>query len=60
MKIRIDWTSATAALRTAGALMVGNTFVAPFVLGNRNWPALVALLTTGLALIIITSMSRRS
>jgi len=59
MKFKLDWPLITAAVRTAGALMVGNVFVSSILLGNRNWLGLGALLLFGILAIIVTSMTRK-
>ncbi len=37
MKFRFDVAALKAAVRTAGALMIGNAFVAVLLLGNHDW-----------------------
>lgn len=59
MKLKFDWPAIIAAVRTAGALMVGNVFVSALLLGNRNWVSLGALLGWGLIVIISTSTTRK-
>ncbi len=56
MRSRIDWPSAKAALRTAGALMVGNVFVAGLLTPHPNWLGLALLLLAGGAVIMLTSL----
>ena len=58
-KTKIDWTAVRTAARTAGALMIGNVFVAAMLLGNRNWLLLISLLVIGTLLIILTSIEKR-
>ena len=54
-KLKVDWTAVLTAARTAGALMIGNVFVAGMLLGNRNWLALATLLVAGAVVIILAS-----
>jgi hypothetical protein len=52
--MKIEWSDVRTALRTAGALIVGNSFVAPVILksqGHVEW----ALLLGGFVLILIMS-----
>ena len=58
-KRKIDWVSVKAAVRTAGALMAGNVFVAAFVLNNKGYVGLAVLFILGVAAIIITSIERK-
>lgn len=37
MKFRFDVAALKAAVRTAGALMIDNAFVAVLLLGNHDW-----------------------
>lgn len=55
MKLTIDWSVVLAAARTAGALMVGNVFVAVFLLGNRHWFEMAGLFGLGGGVIILAS-----
>ncbi len=57
--IRFDRAAFAGALRTAGALMIGNVFVGVTILDNRNWPALASLLMCGSITIILTSIQRK-
>ena len=54
--LKIDHSAALGAIRTTGALMVGNAFVGIFVLEKRNWLELAALLILGISAIIIASL----
>jgi hypothetical protein len=56
MKNFLDIPAIKTAFRTAGALMVGNAFVAPFLFNNRNWTSIVYLLVVGISFIILTSL----
>ena len=58
MKITLDFPSFLGAIRTAGALMLGNAFVAPLILNYTNWPRILALASIGCAAIIVTSIKR--
>lgn len=60
MKYKIDVPGLKAALRTAGALMLGNAFVAPLLAGNRDWPSLLVLAVLGVVAIISTCIEKRS
>jgi hypothetical protein len=55
MNLKIDRAAVKTALRTAGALMVGNAFVAPLLLDNRNWLGIGALMLVGVGAILLTS-----
>lgn len=55
MNLKIDSVAVKAAIRTAGALMLGNAFVAPLLLDNRNWIGITALVLVGFGAILITS-----
>lgn len=59
MKLKLDWAAFNAAIRTAGALMVGNVFVSAALLGNRNWSGLASLLLWGTIVIIVSSTARK-
>lgn len=54
-----DVEAAKGAIRTAGALMTGNVFVAYFVFGNRSIASLGALFASGILTILLTSLKRR-
>jgi hypothetical protein len=56
MKNIFDFPAIKTALRTAGALMIGNAFVAPFLFNNRNWTGILALFFIGFCFIITTSL----
>lgn len=56
MKNILDIPAIKTAFRTAGALMVGNAFVAPFLFNNRDWMSIVYLLAVGICFIILTSL----
>ncbi len=56
MKSFLDIPAIKTAFRTAGALMVGNAFVAPLLFNNRNWTSIVYLLVVGICFIILTSI----
>lgn len=56
MKFRFDVAALKAAVRTAGALMIGNAFVAVLLLGNHDWFGVGALLGLGVFAIVITSI----
>lgn len=58
MKIEFDKAGVKTAVRTAGALMVGNAFVGYFVLNKRDIIDIVALFSLGLLVIIFASISR--
>jgi hypothetical protein len=58
-KYKLDRAALKTALRTAGALMLGNAFVAILLLGNRDWFAVVALLVAAAAVIILTSIENK-
>jgi hypothetical protein len=58
-KYKLDRAALKTALRTAGALMLGNAFVAVLLLGNRDWFAVVALLVAAAAVIILTSIEHK-
>ncbi len=60
MKYKIDVPGLKAAFRTAGALMLGNAFVAPLLFGNRDWKSIATLLGLGIVAIIITVVEKRS
>lgn len=49
---RVDWPNIKAAICTAGALMVGNVFVAILILGNKNYAGMLLLLIAGMTAII--------
>lgn len=55
MKNKFDFPAIKTAFRTAGALMIGNSFVAPLIFENRNWLGILALSIFGFCFIIITS-----
>jgi hypothetical protein len=55
---KFDWSAWNAAIRTAGALMVGNTFVGYLILDKTNWVSLGALLALGIGAIIAASWQR--
>lgn len=59
MKRRVDWPSIKAAIRTAGALMVGNVFVAILILNNTNYPGLGILFIFGVAAIIGAAVEKK-
>jgi len=59
MKFALDKTAAATAVRTAGALMVGNAFVGVLVLEKSNWLGLSLLLALGISAIIFTSLIRK-
>jgi hypothetical protein len=59
MKTKVNWTSFLAAVRTAGALMAGNVFVALFVLKNKDYVSLWLLLLLGIAAIIVASLETK-
>jgi hypothetical protein len=59
-KYKIDFPGLRAAVRTAGALMLGNAFVAPLRLGSRDWLALVSLAVLGLLAIIASCIEKRN
>ncbi len=52
---KIDNSAALGAIRTAGALMVGNAFVGALVMEKRNWLELAILLVLGISAIITSS-----
>ncbi|PUE56465.1 hypothetical protein B9Z44_14560 [Limnohabitans curvus] len=56
MKNKFDFPAIKTAFRTAGALMIGNAFVAPLLFDNRNWLGVVTLLVTGTCAIVLTSL----
>lgn len=56
MKYTLDRSAFFTGLRTAGALMVGNVFVAVGVLQNRNWLSLGLLFVGGFVVIIGSSL----
>jgi hypothetical protein len=58
-KLKLDRAALKTALRTAGALMLGNAFVGVLLLGNRDWLAVLALLVAGGAVIILTSIEHK-
>jgi len=58
MKLKFDSVSIKTGLRTAGSLMVGNAFVAPLILDNKNWVNIGLLLFLGIFLILATSFSK--
>ncbi len=55
MKNKFDFPAIKTAFRTAGALMIGNSFVAPLIFENRNWLGILALSVFGFCFIIVTS-----
>ena len=57
-KRKIDYAAFKGAIRTAGALMVGNFFVAVFVFDKTAWIPLSVLLAVGVAAIILTSLEK--
>ena len=59
-KYKIDGAGVKAAVRTAGALMLGNAFVAPLLFGNRDWKNIATLLALGVVAIIVTVVEKRS
>ena len=59
-KYKLDFVAVRTAIRTAGALMIGNAFIAPLLLGNRNWAGLAGLMAAGFLAIIATSLEPRS
>ena len=59
MTFLLDKPAVMTALRTAGALMLGNVFIAVLLLGNRNWLTLIALFVLGLAVILLCSTTAR-
>jgi hypothetical protein len=56
MKLKIDWISIKGAIRTAGALVVGNFFVAILAFSNTEYAALAIVFLIGAAAIIGTSI----
>lgn len=58
-RFKLDRAALKTALRTAGALMLGNAFVGVLLLGNRDWLAVLALLVAGGAVIILTSIEHK-
>jgi hypothetical protein len=56
LKLNIDWIGIKGAIRTAGALMIGNALIAVLVLGKSNYGELLLLFFLGVAAIIGTSM----
>lgn len=58
-KFTLDRAALKTALRTAGALMLGNPFVGVLLLGNRDWLGILALLFSGGAVMILTSIERK-
>ena len=56
MKNFLDFPAIKTALRTAGALMIGNAFVAPLLFDNRNWLGIGTLLVMGTCAIVSTSL----
>jgi hypothetical protein len=56
VKYKLDTPAFLTGLRTAGALMVGNVFVAVAILDNRNWFSLGCLLAGGFTVIICSSL----
>ena len=59
-KYKLDGAGVKAAVRTAGALMLGNAFVAPLLLGNRDWLGVFILAALGVVAIIVTVIEKRS
>ncbi len=55
MANKLDFPAIKTAFRTAGALMIGNSFVAPLIFDNRNWLGILALFFVGFCFIITTS-----
>jgi len=53
---KIDNSAALGAIRTTGALMVGNAFVGALVMEKRNWLELAILLVLGISAIITSSL----
>jgi hypothetical protein len=60
LKLKIDWPGIRAAIRTAGALMLGNTFIAVLILGKNMTYELWVLFFLGMAAIIVPSIEKRS
>ena len=58
--MKLNYPAVLTALRTAGALMLGNVFVSIFLFDNENWKALAWLCGLALAAIITTSIESRS
>ena len=55
MKKKFDFPAIKTAFRTAGALMVGNSLIAPMIFENHNWPGIIALFCFGFCVILIFS-----
>lgn len=55
MKEKFDFPAIKTAFRTAGALMVGNSLIAPMIFENHNWPGILSLFFLGVCLIVFTS-----
>jgi hypothetical protein len=59
MKLKFDVVAILAAIRTAGALMLGNVAIAAIVLNNRNYVTLVALFVLGCVTIAAGALVRK-
>jgi hypothetical protein len=55
---KIDWPSFNTGVRTVGALMTGNAFVAAFILDNKHTLGMVGLGFLGITAIISTSVKQ--
>jgi hypothetical protein len=58
MNRKIDWVSFKAAVRTAGALMLGNVAVGVLLLEKSNMMNLTALFIIGLGVTIAASFQK--
>jgi len=56
MKNKFDFPAIKTAFRTAGALMVGNSLIAPMILDNHNWLGITTLFCVGVCFIMTTSL----
>jgi hypothetical protein len=58
MKIILDWkTGVLPALRTAGALLIGNAGVT-FLLGTAKYDVALIMVATGAILVFVCSLNR--
>ena len=58
MRTHFDLEAIKAALRTAGALMFGNSFVGYFVLDKRDLLNLLTVATIGVTVILVASRKK--
>ena len=57
---KIDGAGKNAAVRTACALMSGNSFVPPLLFSNREWKNIATFLGLGVVAVTVTVVERRS